>query len=184
MKLRWSFLFLLFLIPLNAQAEIFAENSGISGSNYFGVQLSGLRFNEDEFNTHESAVSMRVGREFGNYLAVEGHAVAGLENDTSQGVEVSIDYLVGVYLRGNMFLWDPRARLYAMAGVTHGKITATAFSLTDKTTDTELGYGFGFEFYGDKRNGVNIEFMRYMDGDEDGDNYEVDSISLGYIHRF
>ena len=184
MKFRWSFLFLLFLIPLSAQAEIFAESSGITGSNYFGVQLSGLRYTQDDFNTNESALGLRVGHEFGNYLAVEGHAVAGLENDSSRGVEISMDYLVGIYVRGNMFLWDPRARLYALAGVTHGKITTLAFGLTDRTTDTELGFGFGFEFYGDKRNAVNLEFMRYLDGDEDGVNYEIDAFSLGYTHRF
>ena len=184
MKFRWSFLFLLFLIPLSAKAEIFAESSGISGSNYFGVQFSGLRYSQGSFNTNEVGFGMRAGREFGNYLAVEGHVVAGLDNDSSQGVEISIDYLAGIYVRGNMFLWDPRARLYALAGVTHGKITTMAFNLTDRTTDTDLGFGFGFEFYGDERNAVNLEFMRYLDGEEDGESFEIDAFSLGYIHRF
>lgn len=184
MKLRWSLLFLALLLPLTANAEIFAESSGISGSNYFGVNLQGLRFSEDDFNINETGFGLRVGHEFGNYLAVEGQAAAGLDNDTSMGIEVGIDYLVGIYLRGNMFLWDPRARLYGLVGVTRGKITAEAFGLSDSMTDTEMSYGIGFEFYGDERNAVNLEFMRYMDGEDDGVDYEVDAFNLGYTHRF
>ncbi len=184
MKLRWSFIFLAFLLPLSAHAEIFAEGSGISGSNYFGINISGLNYSEDDFDVNETGLGLRLGHEFGNYFAVEGHAVAGIEDDSSQGVDISIDYLAGVYLRGNIFLWDPRARLYGLVGVTTGKVTAKAFGLSDTTTDTELGYGLGFEFYGDSRNAVNLEFMRYMDGEDSGVDYEVDAFSLGYTHRF
>lgn len=184
MKLRWSFLFLAFLLPINANAEVFAESSGISGDSYFGVNLTGLRYTEDDFNINENGLGFRFGHSFGNYLALEGHAVAGLNNDTSMGIEVGIDYLAGVYVRGNMFLWDPRARLYGLVGITRGKITAEAFGLSDSVTDTEMGYGVGFEFYGDNRNAVNLEFMRYMDGEDDGVDYEVDAFNLGYTHRF
>lgn len=185
MKLRWSLLFLALLFPISASAEIFAESSGISGNSYFGVNLQGLRYSEDpEFNAHETGLGFRLGREFGNYLAVEGHVGIGLDNDTSMGVEVGVDYLAGVYLRGNMFLWDPRARVYGLVGVTYGKVTSLAFGLSDTNTDTEMGYGIGFEFYGDSRNAINLEFMRYMDGEEDGDDYELDAFNLGYTHRF
>ena len=103
-----------------------------------GVNLQALRYSTDpEFNTHESGLGLRLGREFGNYLAVEGHVGIGLDNDTSAGVEVGIDYLAGIYLRGNMFLWDPRARLYGLVGVTHGKTTSEAFGLSDTTTDKD-----------------------------------------------
>jgi len=185
MILRWSFIFLAFLLPLSAQAEIFAEGSGISGSNYFGVSLLGLNYSEDDFDVNETGASLKLGHEFGNYFAVEGHAVAGLENDSSLGVEISIDYLAGIYVRGNIFLWDPRARLYGLVGVTTGKIVAEEeLGPSDTLTDTELGYGLGFEFYGDSRNAVNLEFMRYMDGKDGGVDYEVEAFSLGYTHRF
>jgi hypothetical protein len=185
MKLRWSFLFLALLFPFTASAEIFAENSGITGDSYFGVNAQGLRYSQDDdFDAHEAGLGLRLGHQFGNYLAVEGHATIGLDNDTSAGVEVGVDYLAGVYLRGNIFLWDPRARIYGLVGVTYGKVTKEAFGLSDTTTDTEPGFGFGFEFYGDDRNAFNVEFMRYMDGEEDDENYEVDAFNLGYTHRF
>jgi hypothetical protein len=184
MILRWSFIFLAFLLPLSAQAEIFAEGSGISESNYFGISLLGLNYSEEDFDVSETGASVRLGHEFSNYFALEGHVVAGLEDDSSLGLEISIDYLAGIYLRGNIFLWDPRARLYGLVGVTTGKVSAEAFGLSDTLTDTELGYGLGFEFYADDRNAVNLEFMRYMDGEDSGFDYEIEAFSLGYTHRF
>jgi hypothetical protein len=186
MKLRWSFLFLLFLLPLTSQAEIFAESSGISGNRYFGINLSALRYQEGDADAHEPAIGARYGYSFSDYLAVEGHVAAGLENDVIQddNVVVGVDYLAGIYVRGNLFLWDPRARLYGLIGITHGKITIEAFNVEDKTTDTELSFGVGFELYGDSRNALNIEAMRYLDGEKDDASYEVDAFTLGYTHRF
>jgi hypothetical protein len=182
MKLRWSFLFLLFLFPLTASAEIFAESSGITGNRYFGINVSALRYQEDGRDAHEPAIGARYGHAFNDYLAVEGHVAAGLENDSIEygDVTVGIDYLAGIYLRGNMFLWDSRARLYGLIGITYGKITVEEYNIENQDTDTELGYGVGLELYGDARNAVNAEIIRYMDGN----NYEVDAFTLGYTHRF
>lgn len=187
MKFRWSLLFLVLFFPFAAHAEVFADSSGISGNNYFGVNLSGLRYSEQdsEVDTHETGLGLRFGHGFGDYLAVEGHAVAGLDDDVILGgLRIGIDYLLGVYLRGNMFLWDPRARLYGLVGVTRGKLTAEALGLTDTLTDTEMSYGVGFEFYGDDRNAINLEYMRYLDGEDNGFDYDVDAFSIGYTHRF
>ena len=185
MKLRWSLLFLMSLLPLAAQAEIFADESGISGNGYFGVNLSGLRYEDDFDDFHEVGAGLRLGYEFNNYLAVEGHLGAGLTNDTLAGyIDIGVDYLAGIYLRGNIFLWDPQARLYGLIGMTRGKITAEAFGISDTLKDTEMGYGIGVELFGDSRNAINLELMRYMDGEYQGDDYNIDAFNLGYPHRF
>ncbi len=185
MKLRWSLLFLMACFPLTSNAEVFADSSGISGNSYFGVFVSGLRYEEDAFDAHEVGAGLRLGYEFNNYFAVEGHVTAGLTNDEVFGVmDIGVDYLASAYLRGNIFLWDPQARLYGLIGVTHGKITAEAFGISDSLTDTEMSYGLGFELYGNSRNAINLEFIRYMDGEDDGVDYDVDAFNLGYTHRF
>ena len=188
MKLRWLLLFVFGSFPLVSNAELFADSSGISGNGYIGVHLSGLRYEQSNgYNMHEPALGIRGGYEIANHFALEGQLTTGLHDDEIAGiVTVGVDYLAGLYLRGNIFLWDPRARLYVLAGATHGKITEEVIGSTaaDTKKETDPSYGLGFEFYGDARNAVSIEFMRYLKGDNDGVNYNLDTFNLGYVHRF
>lgn len=185
MKLRWLLLFIFCAFPLASSAEIFAENSGITGNGYFGVHLSGLRYEESTFNFHEPAGGFRLGYEFADHFGVEGQLATGLHDDSEAGVSYGVDYLVGAYVRGSIFLWDPRARLHALAGVTRGKTSTTSLGLTTTETHTEPSFGLGLELYADSRNGFSFEFMRYLDGENDGgDNFNIDTFNLGYIHRF
>jgi hypothetical protein len=184
MKLRWLLLFVFGAFPLASSAEIFAENSGITGNWYLGVQVSGLDYEEPGLDFQEPATALRFGFELFDHFAFEGHFGAGLHDDTIGGTAYGVDYYTGLYLRGNIFLWDPRARLYALAGISRAKISRTAFGLTTSTTYTDPSYGVGLEFYGNPRNAINLEFMRYIDGDDGGVNYDINTLSLGYIHRF
>ena len=184
MKLRWLLLFIFCAFPLTSSAEIFAENSGITGNWFFGVQFSGLGYEEPGLDFQEPGGGLRLGYELFDHVGVEGHFVAGLHNDDIGGIAYGVDYVTGVFVRGSIFLWDPRARLYVLGGVSRAKVSRTAFGLTTSNTFTEPSYGVGLEFYGNSRNAVSLEFLRYLDGDEGGVNFEVDAFNLGYIHRF
>lgn len=173
------------LLPLNAYSAVFADASGIDGSNYFGVSALGIRYHEDLVDFHDTGFALIGGHEFNDYFGVEGRVGTGLTGDKISGiVDVGVDYLVSIFARASIFLWDPHARLYVLAGMTHGKLTAEAFGLSSSLTDSELGYGLGFEFFGDNRNAVNLEFIRYIDGEDQGIDYNVDAFSIGYTHRF
>ena len=191
MKFKYLLASSLLFTPLLSQADVlFAENSGIEGKNYVGIHASFMNYHEDDPSDFEFEVeggAIRVGHEFNNYFAIEGQA--GLTNeDEYSGVDTGIDYFVGLYARGNLFLFDPKARVYGLIGVTHAKFTATLdtdhFSTSESDTDTALAYGLGVELYLDSRNGLNLELMRYMDGSEDDIDYTLDSFNIGYIHRF
>lgn len=188
MKLRWLLLFVFSSFPLVSNAEVFANSSGISGNAYFGVHFSGLRYEQSNgYNMHESAMGFRGGYEIADHFGLEGQLITGLHDDEIAGtVTVGVDYLAGLYLRGNIFLWDPRARLYVLAGATRGKITEEVIGSTSSATkkETDPSYGLGFEFYGDEHNAVSIEFMRYLKGDDDNIDYNLDTFNLGYVHRF
>jgi opacity protein-like surface antigen len=185
MKLRWFLLCVFSFFPLASQGEIFADSSGISGNGYVGIHYSGLRYEEDtSFKAHQPGAIFRVGYEIGDYLGVEGQLGSGLHDDNINGVSIGVDYLASIYLRGSIFLWDPQARLYGLVGVTRGKVTAKAFGLSSSLTDTEMSYGIGVELYGNSRNAFSLEFMRYLDGEDNGVNYTVDAFNIGYIHRF
>jgi hypothetical protein len=197
MKLRWLLLFIFSSFPLISSAEIFAESAGISGNAYVGIHFSGMRYEQgDGYNVHQSMIGLRGGYEIANHFGIEGQLSTGLQDDEfanptlldpNRVVTVGVDYLAGLYLRGSIFLWDPRARLYGLAGVTRGKITQDVIgsTITETKDQTDPSYGFGFEFYGDERNAVSIEFMRYLKGDDsNGINYNLDAFNLGYVHRF
>ena len=191
MKLKYLLIFFSLAFPLNSQADVwFADNSGIAGGNYLGIHATFMDYQEDDTTGYEFKVeggALRIGHEFNDYLAIEGQA--GLSNsDNDSGIDTSIEYFVGLYARGNLFLFDPRARIYGLVGVTHAQFTAEVnedhFRISDSETDTALAYGIGVEVYGNNRNGVNLEYMRYMDGSENGVDYTLDAFNIGYIYRF
>lgn len=190
MKFKYLILSLFLSFPIYSEAnEWFADSSGIEGKNYVGIHASFMDYQEDQtnFEFEVEGGALRVGHEFNNYFAIE--AQAGLTNDDDYlGIDTGIEYFVGIYARGNLFLFDPKARIYGLIGVTHAKFTAQLnldhYSDSVSDTDTALAYGVGVEIYGNSRNGVNLEYMRYMDGSENDIDYTLDSINVGYIHRF
>lgn len=185
MKLRWFLLSIFCSFPLVSNAEIFADSSGISGKSYFGVHYSFLNYErEGGFDAQHQALGLRVGHEFIDYLGVEGQFLGGLRDDDIAGYRFGVDYLAGAYVRGNMFLWDSRARLYGLLGMAYGKSSGSQFGISTSSTDTGLSYGMGVEFYGDSRNAVSLELMRYLDGEDNGVNFDIDAFNIGYIHRF
>jgi hypothetical protein len=185
MNVKQIILSSLFLFPMMANAEIFADSSGIEASNYFGISFLGIKYEEDALDFHETGMALRLGHEFNSYFGIEGRLGTGLTDDKKFGfMDIGVDSIVGIYARGSIFLWSPRARLYALVGATRGKITAEAFGLSDTLTDTEIGFGLGVEMYGNSRNAINLELMRYMDGEDEGVDYTLDAFSIGYVHRF
>jgi hypothetical protein len=42
----------------------------------------------------------------------------------------------------------------------------------------------GIELYGDDRNAVTLEWIRYADGDVNNVDYKLESANIGYVHRF
>jgi hypothetical protein len=165
-----------------AQAEIFADGSGIEGNNYFGVIVASPQYKEDDSNTDFRGTGLiaRGGREFFKYIAVEGH-FGIFSGDTVDDNEYKIDYMASLFARGNLFLFEDRARAYLMVGVTYFTGDVPRFKGDD---DVAPAFGLGLELYGDEHNAITFEAMRYADGDLHNVDYKIDSINLGYQHRF
>ncbi|MBV2122580.1 MAG: hypothetical protein B6D70_08645 [gamma proteobacterium symbiont of Stewartia floridana] len=165
-----------------AQAEIFADGSGIEGNNYFGVMLASPQYKEDDSNTDFRGTGLiaRGGREFFKYFAVEGH-FGIFSGDTVNDTTYQIDYMGSLFARGNLFLFDDRARAYALVGLTYFAGDVPRFKGDD---DIAPAFGLGLELYGNERNAITLEAMRYADGDLHNVDYKIDSINVGYQHRF
>lgn len=164
------------------RAEVFAESSGIEGNNYFGVIVASPQYKEDDSSTDFRGTGLiaRGGREFTKYFAVEGH-FGVFSGDTVNGNDYQIDYMASIFARGNLYLFDSRARVYALGGIT--RLTGDVPGFTG-VNDTALAIGLGLELYGNERNAITLEWMRYADGDIHDVDYKLESVNLGYLHRF
>jgi hypothetical protein len=170
------------LSSFTANAEESFQASGIDGDRYVGVMVSSPQYKEDDSNAgfRGAGLMVRGGMEFNRFLAVEGHfGVFG--EDTVDSNSYQIDYLLSIYARGNLPLENGRIRPYVLGGVTRFSGNAPGFSSVD---DTAVGYGMGIEFYGDERNAVTLEWIRFADGDVNNVDYKLESFNFGFVHRF
>ncbi|MET0026977.1 MAG: outer membrane beta-barrel protein [Candidatus Thiodiazotropha sp.] len=165
-----------------AQAEIFADGTGYEGDNYFGVMVASPRFEFDDSGDEFRGTGMfaRAGREFFKYAAVEGH-FGIFSSDTVDGENYQIEYMASLFGRGNIFLFDDRARAYALAGMTYFAGDVPGWN---SVSETSFSYGLGVELYGGSRDAVSLEWIRYADEDIHNQDYTIESVNLGYIHRF
>jgi hypothetical protein len=111
---------------------------------------------------------------------VEGH-FGIFSGDTVDDNDYQIDYMASIFARGNLYLFDDRARIYLMQGFTYFAGDVPRFKGED---DVALAFGLGLELYGDERNALTLEAIRYADGDLHNVDYKIDSINLGYLHCF
>ncbi len=164
-----------------AQAEIFADGTGYEGDNYFGVMVASPRFEFDDSGSdfRGTGLFVRAGREFFKYAAVEGH-FGVFSADTVNGQDYQIKYMGSVFGRGNIFLFDDRARAYALAGFTYFSGDVPGYD----ASEFSMSYGLGVELYGAPRDAVSLEWIRYADEDIHNRDYTIESVNLGYIHRF
>jgi hypothetical protein len=164
-----------------AQAEVFADSTGYKGNNYFGVMVATPRFefegSSDSFRG--TGMFVRAGREFFKYIGVEGH-FGIFSSDTVNGQQYQIKYMGSVFGRGSIFVFDERARAYALLGATYFSADVPGY----KASEFAPAFGLGFELYGDDRDAVSLEWIRYADEDIHNQDYTVESVNLGYIHRF
>jgi hypothetical protein len=165
-----------------AHAEVFADGSGIEGKNFFGVIVASPQYKEDDTNAdfRGSGLIARGGREFVKYFAVEGH-FGIFSGDTVDDNDYQIDYMASIFARGNLYLFDDRARVYLMGGLTYFAGDVPRFSGED---DISPAFGLGIELYGNERNAITLEWMRYADSDIHNVDYKIDSVNIGYLHRF
>jgi hypothetical protein len=170
------------LLSSVAQSEESIKGAGIEGYRYLGAMVSSPQYKEDDANTGFRSVGLLVrgGMEFNEFLAVEGQL--GLFGEDIIGDrDYQIEYLASIYARGNLPLIDKRIRIYALGGVTRFSGNVPGFA---DVNDTAIGYGLGLELYGDKRNALTLEWLRYAVGDIHNVDYKLESASLGFVHRF
>lgn len=147
---------------------------------YFGAGFSRMTYEESDVSAEAdpTALFLRGGWRFNDYLAAEARLGAGVSDDSVHvmgvSVDVEVDYFVGGYLKAGL----PVGNLlypYVVVGATKAELTASAggFDFSDDATDVSYGAGVDFRF--NERLSAGVEYMNYID--KDGG--ELSGISIG-----
>ncbi len=145
-----------------------------------GQDPLGANFNYDPTN-----FTGRLGVELGRILSIEVRAMRSNKDEDAPGEKLEINYLGNAMVKLNIPFGDiKRVNVYGLAGYSGWKLTRDSSSDISHDTFDGASYGVGIDLIGDGVNGLNFEYVRYGDYDENGLTYHLDSASIGYFRRF
>jgi len=172
------FVFLLITAPLTAAAA--------DANLYWGLMAgeSKIKIVGEEFNP--TSLTGRLGFELNKFLSVEARGMFGQYDGSSlSDTLLEITYLGNASVKLNIPFGDVRRiNVYGLAGYSTWKLTAKQGTLKAHDTYDGASYGVGIDLIADGINGLNIEYIRYGDINENGLEYTLDTASIGYFRRF
>ena len=171
---------------LTAPMAAFAADEFLYWGVMFGqAQVKGQDPLGANFNYDPTNLTGRLGIELGRFLSVEVRAMRSNKDEDTPGNKLEISYLGNAMVKlkipfGNV----KRVNVYGLAGYSSWKLTADLAGAVQHDTYDGASYGVGIDLIGDGVNGLNIEYVRYGDYDENGLTYQLDAASIGYFRRF
>ncbi|MZR61333.1 porin family protein [Alcanivorax sp. DP30] len=157
---------------------------------YVGGSYSQIQYDNEEFDTDTlkiDAATVNAGFEVTDFLALEARGGVGL-NEDSQGIaDFELDHLYGGYVKLGAPISDT-VRPYVIGGYTKAKGTVSAdgevagvtYSFSDSENFEDESWGAGLDMNITDTLGANLEYMRYIDTDEE----EISGISVGLRSAF
>jgi opacity protein-like surface antigen len=151
---------------------------------YGGILFSQLSY---EQSGASSASLTNLGGVLGQVLsphfALEGRFGLGLNDDRinvgAVAVDVDLDYYVSGLLKGILPL-APRFGIYAVAGFTIGKFSASNGAAYLNKWESDFSYGAGAEFGFAQSMSLALEWQRMFEGS----GYNLDAVSVALNFRF
>ncbi|MBD3642154.1 MAG: porin family protein [Marinobacter sp.] len=148
--------------------------SGVGGL-YAGFNYTFMNTELGPYDADVGTLSGKVGVMATPFLGVEARAGFGVDDDTINGVDVSVDNFYGGYATFNLANESP-VTPYAVLGFT--RVEAEVGSVEDDDSDVSYGIGANMEFAPNLSG--NLEYMRYYDDD----NVELDGLGVGIQLNF
>jgi len=106
-------------------------------------------------------------------------------DENAPGDKLEINYLGNAMVKLNIPFGDvKRVNVYGLGGYSAWKLTADQGGALAHDTYDGASYGVGIDLIADGINGLNIEYVRYGDINENGIEYTLDTASIGYFRRF
>ncbi|KAF0804751.1 hypothetical protein A6D6_02785 [Alcanivorax xiamenensis] len=155
------------------------------GGNYTQMQYDNEEYDSDTLKI-DSAV-FRAGYEFNDYLGMEIRGGLGFDEDSRGIVDFEMDNMYGAYVKLSAPLAES-VHPYIIGGYTKMKGTVKAegtlagvnYQVDDSRRFEDQSYGAGIDVNLTDTLGMNLEYMRYFDKDEE----EISGISVGLRSAF
>lgn len=162
-------------------AFVISATSSLAIANpYIGVDYSYF----DAGDLDLGAIALKAGYQLTDWVSVEARLGFGIDDDKFDipelglySVKGEIEHYYGAYLRAGM----PNETMfypYAVAGYSKFRVKASYQGISAKENESDFSYGLGARLDFSENWSANLEFMRYMDGDD------ADAVSLGLMYRF
>ena len=133
------------------------------------------------FGEATTAVALRGRAVFNRYVAVEGRAAFGVDNQSDDGI-ADYNNRFGIYARGRLPLSDTGLEIFARLGYATTEIDSRNVVGSDGSSLDGVAYGDGVAF----NFGSTDQFQLRMDYTEFnfGNDQDADSISIGLGYNF
>ena len=160
-------------VLLGASTTVHAEEAHF----YLGVDVGDSSYTVDNSSTtydNANGIVLRLGYDFNNWLAVEGHYSAPDDFEGSDSSTLS-GHSYSAFLRANLRF--RRATLYAIGGASSANYTGT----------NEIGYayGAGLDVYGSKDTALTFAYTSYYNDETAASNkIESNAVTFGITHYF
>lgn len=153
------------------------------GRSSWGVMVGGSNYETDDgFKFDIATLTGRLNYRLNSLLDLEARLAWG-DSNSDGGAKLGINWLTGAYAKAR---WEVIERLYVtgMGGFTAANTTSRTAAGSASETDGGLSIGVGLDFYADSSSGINVEWIRYMDGTSYGDHFTLDHMGVGYFQKF
>jgi opacity protein-like surface antigen len=162
---------------LSLTSQVFAESV-----NWIGADAMSWTYNPDEVDKlSATTANIRGGIEYSDYFGVETHfALGGSDQVTVNGTEVNVDldYMWGVFLRGSYPI--SAARIYGVFGASNLMMSIDSDVLSGVDRITRLSYGAGAEYLVNKKWVINADYIVYLKSES----FTFSGINAGLRYRF
>ena len=147
-----------------------AETSFYTTIGYGAVQA------DDGVDVELGAGQIRVGAKFNPFIAIEGEAAHGVNDDTdsASGVEVKLNNQFGVFAVAS-YPFAERFEVFGRVGYSTAEYEASLAGVKQTESNDDFAYGVGATAFFSERNGVRLDYTNYGD---------IDAWSVAYVRKW
>ena len=157
-----------------ASGQAMAQQSKVD-TIYVGLDLHAWYFDPDRGSSwSDIGIRGRAGYQFLDQIAAEVHLATG-GSDRSNGVRLELDFLAGVFLRGDI----PISRylsLYGLLGVSYLDFTVAR----SNEDETSISFGLGLDYQISGNTYLSADYIRYINDSD----FDYDALNVGARWRF